>query len=174
MGASIPLLSGFVNNFLNKSDKKNKRETRNAIKNSIETQEILPLISEIVSMLSKKVQFSFNLKIEEEIESIIYSKETWTQLDRKLWDLEKEISVLEKVDNLCTNLIKYHNWAGYALLWLIALDALGLIIYYLQSVILLSLWGIMVVETIIFFIIIRWKLHIGGRQFDDYEDEYIR
>lgn len=179
--------------------KKDKKEKRNAIKNSIETQKVLPLVSNIFVMMLPKMKVDYDeLKtkadtleetlenksdvvlddvvpsnIEEDLESIIFNKENWLKLDSKIKNLEETINKLSEVDEVFDKYLSYMTHFSRLLFVLTIIVATVIPIYVLGNFIYWVIWGIAIMQVSICLIILRIYAAKASSELEEYEDSYL-
>ena len=176
LGVAIGLPLSYALNLTSKLDsiKKEKKDARNIIKHSIEIQNILPLIIKVFTTLSSKLDFDDVENFEEEVESIIYTKENWVRLDLEIRTLEEKISDLAKVDKIFDIYMRYTSYFSKILFpfVLIILAIVPVIIF--GDLIAWILWIIALIQVSICLFVVKWKAWKASSEFDAYEDSYIR
>lgn len=176
LGLLIGLPISYLLSLTSKSDtiKKEKKDTRNAIKNSIEIQDVLPVIIKIFTTLSSKVDLEDSDNLEEELESIIYTKEDWVRLDSEIRTLEEKISELAKVDRIFDNYMRYTSYFS-KILFVFILVLLAIIpVYLFGDLVAWVIWIIGLIQVSICLALVKWKACKSSSEFDRYEDSYIR
>ena len=176
LGLLIGLPISYVVNLANKMDtvKKEKKDTRNAIKNSIEIQDILPLIIRVFTTLSSKIDFKNVGNFEEEVESLIYKKENWVRLDSDLRTLEEKISELAKVDRIFDNYIRYTSYFSKILFSFIIVISAIVPVYLFGDLVAWVIWVLALIQVSMCLILVQLKSCNASKEFDKYEDSYIR
>lgn len=160
-------LSNGMNTF-----KKEKKDARNAIKNSMEIQNVLPIITNVCMLLLSKVDIS--KKLEDEIEPIIYSKDTWAKLNSEIIKLEEKINELSEVDKVFDCYINYSSYFSKILFPLTLIFVAIIPIYIFGDLIAWTVWIIALVQVSVCLCIIKYKASKACSKLDAYEDSYVR
>lgn len=171
------------------SFKKEKKDIRNVIKNSMEAQNVLPIMVNAFIMLFSKLnlQKEFNEgniteeNIEEklgekaeELESIIYAKESWVKLDSEIRSLEEKIRELSDVDRFFNSYVSYSSHFSKVLFILTFVVATIIPVYLFDNLIIWVLWLVALVQVVVISCIIKFKAWRAGLKFERYEDTYVR
>lgn len=185
------LLVAYALNLANGMDtfKKEKKDVRNAIKNSIEYQSVLPIIVNVFTILFSKlnlkeefkegginegnVEEKFKEKLEE-LEEIINAKETWAKLDSEIRSLEDKAKELSEVDRVFDRYISYSSYFSKILFPLTFIVAAIIPVYLFGDLLAWVLWLVALVQVAIISCAIKWKALRACSKFDAYEDSYVR
>jgi ABC-type transport system involved in cytochrome bd biosynthesis fused ATPase/permease subunit len=153
--------------------KKEKKDIRNAIKNSMEVQNVRPIIINVYTTLLSKLNLEGVNNLEEELESIIYSTETWVKLDSGIRNLEGSINDIAEVDKVFESYISYTSYFSKILFLLTLMAALIIPVFLFGDSIAWVLWLVALVQVSVCLCIIKWKASNASSKFDDYEDTYV-
>ena len=174
-GVVSVLLTYYALNLDKRMDKlkKDKKETRNLIKKNMEVQNVRPVLVEIFSMCSSKIDFEDTTKFEEELESLIFLSENWMKLDSEIRILGEKMKEISEVDNVFNKYIMYTSYFSKILFLLVFIIAAIIPVYVFGGLIAWVLWAIAWIQVTICLCIIKWKAWKASLTFDRYEDAYI-
>lgn len=156
--------------------KKENKDIRDAIKNSIENQKFLPLISDILSLVVKRLP-SQSLDSDlfyQEIFTVIHQRESWLELDRSLYSLEEVVKELDDVESTYKNYVTNMSYISKLLIFL----TIGIItvipVYILKNQFIWFIWIIALIELSIITIFLYLKAYKYSSIFENYENKYVR
>lgn len=174
-GVVSVLLTYYALNLDKRMDKlkKDKKETRNLIKKNMEVQNVRPVLVNVFSMCSSKIDFEDTAKFEEELESLIFLSENWMKLDSELRILGEKMKEISEVDNVFNKYIMYTSYFSKILFLLVFIIAATIPVYVFGGLIAWVLWAIALIQVTICLCIIKWKAWKASSTFDTYEDTYI-
>ena len=174
-GVVSVLLTYYALNLDKRMDKlkKDKKETRNLIKKNMEVQNVRPVLVEIFSMCSSKIDFEDTTKFEEELESLIFLSENWMKLDSEIRILGEKMKEISEMDNVFNKYIMYTSYFSKILFLLVFIIAAIIPVYVFGGLIAWVLWAIAWIQVTICLCIIKWKAWKASSTFDRYEDAYI-
>ena len=170
------LLMYYALNLANRMDtfKKEKKDVRNAIKSSMEVQNVRPIIINVVTMLLSKLNLKEDNNFEEELESIIYTTENWVKLDSEVRSLQEKIDGLSEVDEVFDRYISYTSYFSKILFPLTFIVAAIIPVFLFGDTIAWVLWIVSVVQVTVCSCAIKWKASKASSKFDAYEDTYVK
>lgn len=154
--------------------KKEKKDTRNAIKNSMEVQNVRPIMVNVFTLLSSKIDLTESASLEDELESIIYSTETWVKLDTGIRNLEEKVKEMAEVDEVFDGYVSYTSHFSKILFLLTLTVSLVIPVLLFDNSVAWAIWILAVVEVSISVCIVKWKTLKISSRFDSYEDDYVR
>jgi hypothetical protein len=152
--------------------KKNRKDVRNAIKNSMEFQNVKPIMANIFTLLNSRINIAKKQKVEE-IESMIYNSETWVKLDSEIRLLEEKMRQISDVDKVFNDYIVYSSYFSKILFPLVIVVALVIPVFLFGGLLALTVWLTALTEISIGLLIIKWKASRACSKFENYEDIYV-
>jgi hypothetical protein len=147
--------------------KKNRKDIRNAIKNSMEIQNVRPIMANIFSLLSSKATK------EQSVEDLIYNSETWVKLNSEIKHVEDKIREMAYVDIVFNDYISYSSYFSRVLFPLVLIVALVIPVFLFGDLIAFIIWLIAIIEVSIILSVVKWNASKACSKFEGYEDIYI-
>ncbi len=168
------LLTAYSLNFANGMNafRKDKKEIRNKIKDSIEQQKILPILNSVCSLIFSKIGLNDNK--EEKLELTIYNKDAWKKLDNEVNNLEQQTNELSEVDRTCDRYLMYTSYFSRILFLLCFTVAMVIPVYIFDVFLAWIVWAIFLTEVMICLSITKWRASNACSKFDTYEDSYVK
>ena len=152
--------------------KKDRKDVRNAIKNSMEFQNVKPIMANIFMLLNSKIDVAKEQNVEA-IESMIYNSETWVKLDSEIRRLEEKIRQISDVDKVFNDYIVYSSYFSKFLFLLVIVVAAVIPVFLFGELLALTVWLIALTEVSIGLLVIKWKAARACSKFENYEDIYV-